>query len=670
MHFLSILGLAAVAVGQLTSSSLEKHVDSVTLSKSFNPVKEAYWTGYPHHRRTPFAVSPDGKSAYLAYLDSSETGVHVQPIDPTTFAATGDLVTISGGKEAGGLVAHNDGFAILTNEALSGVTDAVAVLYRYTNGKQTFKTYLGGPDVDQGQAMMSPDMNGDLVFSEKAGYYAAYIVVTAYQGDATGHFGDAIRYIDTTGKLTNIAGASSSWGCSHNTGIAFEAADEAPFASLCAEDQGAIWLNTKTQGMTNDGVKVSNEHVINGGANEAMGGMSGSYSVLARFIGADSYIFSWVSRGAKDLTANEWMGSGYTTSKNRTNNRNVAIALFSDKNTLVGDQATSTVGAADGDSQVNWMTSGANDCSNAHAAAFDSSKALVTWEEISNPICDFDAMGCKGTFAGTKFQMVGSDGKKVGEAVSADDTYVAGDMVTMSDGRICWPYVSMDWKLDGPVTGSPVSKMSFACMSGGSGSGGSASAAPASSAAASTAAPVASSAPAVSSTEAVDAVATSAGSADPTFASGAAPEPIFSTISGSALPSSSAPAASVPAVVSSSKPASVPAETPAAAASSFSAPAGAPEPSFVTISADPVASAPAGTGLPVETIPDAPATSAASADPVATQAPSSAGASKTKTRKHRTKTRKGPKPTGGAGKPSGAGCVNRTTIHTVYVTRR
>ncbi|KAI8311207.1 hypothetical protein K4K59_007554 [Colletotrichum sp. SAR11_240] len=671
MHFLSILGLAAVAVGQLTSSSLEKHVDSVTLSKSFNPIKEAYWTGYPHHRRTPFAVSPDGKSAYLAYLDSSETGVHVQPIDPTTFAATGDLVTISGGKEAGGLVAHNDGFAILTNEALSGVTDPVAVLYRYTNGKETFKTYLGGPDVDQGQAMMSPDMNGDLVFSEKAGYYAAYIVVTAYEGSATGHFGDAIRYIDTTGKLTNIAGASSSWGCSHNTGIAFEAADEAPFASLCAEDQGAIWLNTKTQGMTSDGVKVSNEHVINGGANEAMGGMSGSYSVLARFIGADSYIFSWVSRGAKDLTANEWMGSGYTTSKNRTNNRNVAIALFSDKNTLVGDQATSEVGAADGDKQVNWMTSGTNDCSNAHAAAFDSSKALVTWEEISNPICDFDAMGCKGIFAGTKFQMVGSDGKKVGEAVSADDTYVAGDMVTMSDGRICWPYVSMDWKLDGPVTGSPVSKMSFACMSGGSGSGGSASAAPASSAAASTAAPVASSAPAVSSTEAVDAVATSAGSADPTFASGAAPEPVFSTISGSALPSSSAPAASAPAVVPSEPAASVPAETQAAASSSFSAPAGAPEPSFVTVSADPVASsAPAGTGLPVETIPDAPATSAASADPVATQAPSSAGASKTRTRKHRTKSRKGPKPTGGAGKPSGAGCVNRTTIHTVYVTRR
>ncbi|OLN81030.1 hypothetical protein CCHL11_09996 [Colletotrichum chlorophyti] len=718
-RFFSLLGLAAMAVGQLTTSSLEKHVDSVTLGSSFNPIKEAYWTGYPHHRRTPFAVSPDGKSAYLAYLDASETGVHVQPIDPTTFAATGTPVTVSGGKEAAGLIAHNDGFALLTNEVMTsgGPSDKtpIAVLYRYTNGKETFKTWLGGPGVDGNQAMASPDINGDLVFSEKAGYYAAYIVVTAYEGDAKGHFGDAIRYVDTTGKLTNIPGASSSWGCSHNTGIAFEAADAAPFASLCAEDQGAIWLNTKTQGMGNNGVKVSNEHVINGGANEAMGGTSGSYSVLARFVGADSYIFSWVSRGAKDLTLNDWMGQGYTKSVNRTNNRNVAIALFSDKNTLVGEQATSEVGAADGDKQVNWITSGANDCSNAHAAAFDSSKALVTWEEISDPICDFDAMGCRGTFAGTKFQMVGSDGKKIGEAVSSDDTYVAGDMVTMADGRICWPYVAMDWKLDGPQRGSPVTKMSFACVSGGAGNGGGSSPAPSSAAPVSSAIPV--------STAAVDAVASSgaaSSAADPTFPAGTAPEPIFETLSGSAYPTSSRAAAPAPSEAPSSVPAEAPAapsssfsappgapepifetlsgsayepssraaapttskapssapvEAPAAPSSSFSAPAGAPEPIFETISEDPVApSATTSATLPVETIPDVPATTVSGAKPELTQAPSatpSAVPSKTKTRKSktrgrgRTRTRGSPRPTDA---PSSKKCNTRTTIHTVYVT--
>lgn len=358
----------------------------------------------------------------------------------------------------------------------SGTTNAppsdtpVPVLYRYTSGKQTFKTWLGGPDVHTSDGLSaSPDLNGDLVYSEEAGLYGAYFVVTDYSGDASGHFGDSIEYVSTNGTLVTIAGASSSWGCSHNTGIAFEAADAAPFASICAEDQGAIWLNTKTQGMSTDGVKISNENTTNGAGGEAMGGMSGSYSALARFATTTKYIFAWVSRGAMDVTENAWMGSGYTNVQNRTNGRNVAISLFSDKYTKVGDQATSVVGTEDGDSQVNWLTSGSNDCSNAHAAAFGSANAVVSWEEISNPTCDFIAMGCRGTFAGTFFQQVDSTGAKVGEAISSEDVYVAGDMVTMSDGRVCWPYVSMTWDLsqavDDSSSSSSTKKISVACLS-------------------------------------------------------------------------------------------------------------------------------------------------------------------------------------------------------------
>ncbi|KFA50622.1 hypothetical protein S40293_08394 [Stachybotrys chartarum IBT 40293] len=464
-RLVSFLFNLTLAAAQLSSSSLEAHVDTLTLSHSFNPIKEAYWTGYPHHRRTPFAVSPNGQTAFLAYLDESETDVHVQAVDPTSFAAVGDAVTIVGGKEAGGLVAHDDGFALLTNEISAGAGDIpVPVLYRYTDGQQTFKTLLGGPGIDPDSSLASPDINGDLVYSEASGYYAAYIVVTATEGWASGHFGDAIRYVSSSGELEMIDGASSSWGCSHNTGIAFEAADEPPFASICAEDQGAIWYNSMTRGMSNNGVKISNEKVINGGSNEPMGGTSGSYSSLARFIGEDSYIFAWVSRGAVNLGPNDWMGDGYTKAENRTNNRNVAIALFSDKATIVGEQATSEVGAASGDDQVNWLTQGSNDRSNAHVATFDASRALVAWEEISNPSCPFEAMGCAGTFAGTMYQMVGSDGLTLGEPINSMDTYVSGDMVTVADGRICWPYVAMDWKLDGPTRGTAVTKMSFACI--------------------------------------------------------------------------------------------------------------------------------------------------------------------------------------------------------------
>ncbi|KAF2018256.1 hypothetical protein BU24DRAFT_344419, partial [Aaosphaeria arxii CBS 175.79] len=534
--FLSCLVGAVTAA--FSDSSLEKHANVLKLSASFNPVKESYWTGYPHHRRTPFAVSPDGKSAYLAYLDASGTNVHIQQVDPSTFASVGTATTVTGGKEAAGLVAHNDGFALLTNEALpAGTANAptdnmpVPVLYRYTSGKQTFKTFLGGPGVHESAGLhASPDVNGDLAYSEAAGIYGAYFVVTAYSGAAAGHFGDAIQYVGNDGKIQQIAGASSTWGCSHNTGIAFEAADSAPFASICSEDQGAIWLNTATQSM--NGVKISNENVTNGGSGEPMGGMGGSYSGLARFQESDSYIFTWVSRGAKDLYPNEWLGGGSTRAINRTNNRNVAIAQMSDKKTLVGEQATSEL-VADGDSQVNWITQGTADCSNAHVATFDKSNALVTWEEIANPTCDFIAMGCKGAFTGSYFQLV-NDGKKVGEPIKAMDVTVAGDMVTMKDGRICWPYIDMEWSLDGPIrNAASVSSVSFACMNlDGSGS----------------TAPPASSAPAASSA----APSTSAAAAPATSKPAQEPTSAVEAEASAALPVASGPSSAVEAQPSTS----------------------------------------------------------------------------------------------------------------------
>lgn len=550
----ALLSLAGAAAAQgLTESSLEKHVDAVTLSSSFNPIKEAYWTGYVHHRRTPFSVSPDGKSAYLAFLDSSDTGVHVQPIDPSTFKATGKVVSVAAGKEAGGLVAQDDGFALLTNEAMpSGTTNAppdntpVPVLYRFdASGTQKWKTWLGGPDVSSDQGLMAaPDMNGDLVYSAKTGRYAAYTVVTAYSGSAQGHFGDAINYVeDSTGERVTIEGATSAWGCSHNTGIALEAADEAPYASICAEDQGAIWLNSKGQGMSTVGTKISNENTTNGGGGESLGGMSGSYSNLARFQDSEAYIFAWVSRGAKDVTLNDWMGDGYTHVNNRTNGRNVAVATFSDKYTMVGTQATSEVGAASGDSQVNFLTTGTADQSNAHVATFDKTNALVTWEEIADPFCEFIAMGCRGKFTGSKFQLVTNDGsgKAVGEPLTSTDVTVAGDLVTMADGRICWPYVSMDWDLSSPVgyggSGASTTKMSFACISlSGSGS----STGSASSAAATAASSTAAAAPASSSAAAVTSSAAAATSSVPANVAAAGDDETAAEPSSSPVPTSSA----------------------------------------------------------------------------------------------------------------------------------
>ncbi|KAF2226101.1 hypothetical protein BDZ85DRAFT_213867 [Elsinoe ampelina] len=547
-----LLSLAAGSLAALSDSSLKTYPNSLALDVDFNPVKGAYWTNRPKHRRTPFALSPDGTKAFVAYLPSSGTDVHVQQVDPTTFAGVGTPVTVTGTKEAGGLVAHNDGFALLANEAAPEAPSGtpVANVYRYTNGQRTWKAALGGNNADinqdDGAKSMSPDINGDLVYSEAAGLYGAYIVVTDYAGWAAGHFGDSIQYINNDGKVQKNAAGANGWGCSHNTGIALEAADAAPFASACAEDQGAIWLNTGGKGM--NGVKVSNEHTINGASGEPFGGMSGSYSSLARYQGSGEYILAWVSRGASLLTQDTWRGNGFTKANNRTENRRVAIARFSDKSTLIGPQAISTVGATNGDAQINWVSDSPADASNARVATFDGTSALISWDQIDSPSCTDDAMDCHGDYTGTRYQLV-TAGAKSGAPITSQ-VFVSGDQVTFPDGRICWPYVDMKWQLNNPVGGysgnadTTVKALSFACMT--NGEGGSAPApapsssaapapAPSSSAAASTT-PAPAPAPAPTSVEApapaptsVEAPAPPASTADPVPSSSTA-EPTYEPV--------------------------------------------------------------------------------------------------------------------------------------------
>ena len=136
----------------LADPFLASFPNSLELSSSFDPIKAAYWTGLPHHRRTPFAVSPDGNSGYLAYLDSTYAKVLVQQVDLTTFEAVGTAYETTG-YEAGGLVAHNDGFALMASVDATGTTDLppageyVTAIIRVTNGVESWRTPVNGPGV-------------------------------------------------------------------------------------------------------------------------------------------------------------------------------------------------------------------------------------------------------------------------------------------------------------------------------------------------------------------------------------------------------------------------------------------------------------------------------------------------------------------------------------------
>lgn len=234
--------------------------------------------------------------------------------------------------------------------------------------------------------------------------------------------------------------------------------------------------------------------------------MSGSYSNLALFPNTTNYVFAWQSRGALDLTLNAWMGSPYTQCSPRWLNHNVAIATMSKKDTLTGAQASSVVGATEGDTQVNWITeSSTEDHQNVHVATLNSTLSLVSWETLTSPDCQPVPLGCTGTYAGTSFQFVDNTGAKIGSVFSSTSVFVSGDMTLIGD-KLCWPYVDMTWDLSAPKdSATPVSQMSFACV--GTGDSGL-------SLSSSVAAPASSSTASISTSVAVASSATATSSAD------------------------------------------------------------------------------------------------------------------------------------------------------------
>jgi len=55
-------------------------------------------------------------------------------------------------------------------------------------------------------------------------------------------------------------------------------------------------------------------------------------------------------------------------------------------------------------------------------------------------------MGCSGAFTGTYFQLVNNQGARSGKPWKEMDVYVAGDLVTLKNGTICWSYVNREWQ--------------------------------------------------------------------------------------------------------------------------------------------------------------------------------------------------------------------------------
>ncbi|MDX3859799.1 hypothetical protein [Streptomyces europaeiscabiei] len=393
----------APAAGDLTvtNTTVSLPAKFPYLSAGYNNSRE--WT------RTATAVAPNGT---LRVAWPASDGVHVTPLTAAGKRSGADTV-VKGTKEVGGLVAHDDGFALLTRVSDTNKwKETAAALIRYQNGKQTWRTRLTGASSDD----TAPLLDGQLAWNGKK--YGAYFVVHGAGGFADGHFGDKLSYVGPKGKKL---GGGWGWGCSHNEGIALRAETSGNFTSLCFDDwRSGLFVSTGIAAPDNAPV-VQREQCWAGYCGGTFAGRTGE--IVKSSTGR--YATAFASRGAASAKKNpdDSSGRGWTV-KPRTSTHQVAIAFLKNRDTPSGKPVYLT--SAKGTEHVN-----------VRVAPYGKNRLLVSYETLKNAKC---ASGtCTGTFSGTHFRLVDWNGRLQG-ADKVVKARISGDIAVLKDGTLSWAY--------------------------------------------------------------------------------------------------------------------------------------------------------------------------------------------------------------------------------------
>ncbi|MGQ4384934.1 hypothetical protein [Streptomyces sp. SAS_270] len=408
---------AATATGTLavTNTTVTLAAKFPYLSAGYNSTRE--WT------RTTTAVAPDGT---LRVAWPAADGVHVTPLTAAGKRSAKDTV-VKGAKEVGGLVAHNDGFALLTRVADTNKwKETAAALIRYKNGAQAFRTKLTGTSSHD----TAPLLDGQLAWNGTK--YGAYFVVHGAGGWTDGHFGDKLMYLGSTGA--KLSGGWS-WGCSHNEGIALHAESTGAFTSLCFDDwRSGLFVSTGI-GAPDTAPVVQREQCWAGYCGGTFAGRTGDLVKSS----TGRYATAFASRGAASAAKNpdDSSGRGWTV-KPKTKTHQVAVAFLKNRNTPSGKPIYLT--SAAGTENVN-----------VHVAPYGKDRLLVSWESLKNATCADGT--CKGTFSGTHFRLVDWNGtvKSADKVVSAR---ITGDIAVEKDGTLAWAYPPVTPSYATALTGS------------------------------------------------------------------------------------------------------------------------------------------------------------------------------------------------------------------------
>ncbi|MFJ6895900.1 hypothetical protein [Streptomyces hokutonensis] len=408
---------AKTVTGTLTPTST-----TVALAAKF-PYLTAGYNNTRQWTRTTTAVAPNGT---LRVAWPAADGVHVTPLNAAGVRSGADTV-VKGAKEVGGLVAHNDGFALLTRVADTNKwKETAAAIIRYTNGKQTFRTKLTGTASND----TSPGLDGQLTWNGTK--YGAYFVVHGAGGFADGHFGDKLAYISAKGA--KLSGGWS-WGCSHNEGIALHAETTGAFTSLCFDDwRSGLFVSTGI-GAPDVAPVVQREQCWAGYCGGTFPGRTGDLVKSA----SGRYATAFASRGAASAKKNsaDSSGRGWTVTP-KTSTHQVAVAFMASRSS--------------GPGKAVYLTSAAGtENVNVHIAPYGKDRLLVSWESLKGAKCA--AGTCTGTFTGTHLRLIDWNGK-FQSADKVVSTRISGDIAVLKNGTLAWAYAPVTPSYASPLNGA------------------------------------------------------------------------------------------------------------------------------------------------------------------------------------------------------------------------
>jgi RNA polymerase sigma factor (sigma-70 family) len=390
---------AASLASDLTTTQLTLGSATAYLQSGYNEL--------PQWRRIDTEAAPNG-AVYVAW--QAADAVHISPLTKVGQRSGPDIV-VSGAQEVSGLVALDDGFALLTrmpdtSTNIWGETAAWLVRYR-ADGTREWATKLTGAATDD----TAPILDGALRWNGTQ--FGAYFVVHGAGGPASGHYGDKLVYVNAGGSLVS---GGWDWGCSHNEGISLWQTGSGPFASLCYDDwRSGLFVSTGI-GAPDDAPVIQRSQCWAGYCGGIPGGLvrtsGGRYATA----------FSSTGMAAQKLNPADSSGRGWSVTP-QWNTHQVAIAFLN-------GSATAAAG-----SPVYLTTDPTVDNIDPHIAPYGPNDFLVSWESVAHAACT--AGTCTGTFTGTHTRIVDPNGKFLTPDLVVQ-AHIAGDIAVLPDGGLAW----------------------------------------------------------------------------------------------------------------------------------------------------------------------------------------------------------------------------------------